>query len=267
MEAILPQCNKNMSEQTLKFDRPLISLDLETTGTNIATDRIVSIGMLCYEDFPDGAIGPFVHKVVNPGIPIPPEVSEIHGYTDETVAGCPPFQNVAHAIHKFLRGADLVGYNILNFDVPLLHEELYRAGITWDVSKLRVFDAGNIFKKKEPRDLKAAAKFFCGLDMEGTQHNAHHDAAATIDIFRAQIKKYSDLQNLSADGLALWSDFHQRVDLAGKIVLNDDGIPVYGFGKAKGVPVTDDAGFGRWMLDRDFTENTKQVIREILGIN
>lgn len=239
--------------------QPIVFFDLESSGTDIATDRICSIS-LKKTDF-SGFVTDEFYSVVNPGFLMKPEVIAIHGITNEMAAAAPKFSEIADTIHSFLDGCDLGGYNLLNFDVPLLWEELNRAGIVWDTTHTRVIDVGNIFKKKEERTLSAAVRFYCGREMEGA-HNAAADVDATIDVFLAQLTRYSLPQD--AEQLAEFSRFDNRIDLAGKIVRNEQGEAVYNIGKSKGVRVKDDPGFGVWMLSNSFTENTKEILRQIL---
>lgn len=237
------------------MDRPLICIDIESTGTNPATDRIIELAIVS-EEFELGFL-------VNPGIPIPPQATEVHGIGDTAVADWKPFSEYAQAIYAVVRDADIIGFNCSNFDVPILWEELYRAGIEWDVSRLRMFDAGTLFKKREQRTLEAAVRFYCGLEHDGA-HNAMSDAIATLNVWNEQKRRYG-LLDASREELAKESSYEEvRVDLAGKIVLGIDGRPAYAFGKSKGVPVVDDPGYARWMINSDFPSQTKMVLREIL---
>ena len=201
----------------------------------------------------------------NPGFAMRPENIECHGITNEVAAGF-PLMTKEHAldIHQFLKDCDLGGFNILNYDVPLLWEECYRVGVELDFEGVAMVDVGNIFKMKEERSLSAAVKFYCGREHKGA-HDASNDVDETVSVFEAQLLKYPDLGEMSIPDLAKFSQFDPRVDLAGKIVLNDKGIAVYNFGNSKGVPVVDDQGFARWMLGKDFSENTKRALRKILG--
>lgn len=248
----------------MTFDKPLIFLDIESTGLSTTQDRIVQLGLRCVYRFPKPEGDTFCKKF-NPGRPIPPKVSEIHGITDADVANADPFEKWAKSVHGYLRGADLAGYNIRNFDIPILWEELFRAGIDWDVSATRVYDAGVIFKKKEPRDLAAAMKFYREME-HADAHDALGDCNATFEVFLGQLGRYRDLLDMKPEELSDFSQHEKRVDIAGKIVLNEEGVPVYAFGdKTRGVPVVEDPGFGRWMLSKDFNTDTKRVLRKLLG--
>lgn len=238
------------------MERDLLCFDIESTGTSPATDRIISLAIT------DGVN---VHKFLcNPGVPIPKESSDVHGITDEDVKDKPLFPEVAPLIHEMLKDADLVGFNLSNFDVPMLWEEFYRAGIEWDLSNTKVLDAGTLFKRREERTLSAAVKFYLGREMVDA-HDAASDAIATMEIWNEQVRRYG-LSSASREVLAKESSYDEtRVDLAGKIVVGKDGRPSYNFGKCKGVAVVDDPGFGNWMLRNDFTENTKRHVRALLN--
>jgi len=243
--------------------RMLVSLDLETTGVNVATDRIVSLAMVHYKRFGDATPLKSVSKIYNPGIPIPDEAIAVHGISNTEANRAPLFCADATRIHSELSGCDLCGFNLLNFDVPLLWEEFYRCGIEWDLTGVRILDAGNIFKKKEERTLSAAVRFYLGENPDGA-HTSSADALFAMRVLLAQLKMYPDLGQLDIDALAKASAFDDRVDLAGKIVLGKDGTPCYGFGKHKGTPVLETPSFANWMMDRDFPAQTKLVLRRIL---
>lgn len=252
-------------------ERPIVILDVESTGTDPAKDRIVTLAMakVAYPhgDANDGEL--LIHDwytcQCNPGFPMSEEVIACHGITNEMAASFPPFSTFAPNIERFLNGCDLAGFNCNNFDVPILWEELYRAGITWNMEGVRVIDAGNIFKKKEERTLSAAVQFYCKRE-HGKAHDAEADVRATLDVLCAQLQRYQDLAKFSVQELAAFSAMDERIDLAGKIVKGPDGDPVYTLRKVKGVKVKDDPGFAYWMLDKEFPENTKIVLRQILGI-
>lgn len=238
--------------------KPAFSIDIEATGVNPATDRIIQLAIVS-ETFEYSIL-------VNPGIQIPAGASEIHGITDADVADKPPFLDHAGAVHKLLQGADLIGFNLSNFDVPLLWEELYRCGIEWDLSDTKIFDAGTLFKRREERTLAAAVKFYLGIDDADSLnlHDATVDAKATLRVLFAQCVRYG-INPMDRDTLAKESAYDEvRVDLAGKIVVGKDGRPTFNFGKAKGVAVEDDTGYAMWMLRSDFTQNTKKHLEAIL---
>jgi DNA polymerase III subunit epsilon len=236
-------------------NRPTFGIDIESTGTDPATDRIVTLAVVS-ETYAQSIM-------VNPGRSIPAEATEIHGITDEMVANCEPFEAHASELSIVLRACNLVGFNLSNFDVPLLWEEFHRAGIEWDMSDVRIFDAGTLFKRREERTLAAACKFYLGWEMKDN-HQAAADAMAALSVWNAQLDRYG-LRGADRDTLAKESAYEeQRVDLAGKIIIGKDGRPAYGFGKSKGVAVMDDTGYALWMLRSDFSHNTKMHLRNIL---
>ncbi len=244
---------------SLQLNCPLVFLDLETTGINIGTDRIVEIALLKIS--PDGAQESICMRI-NPTIPIPIESSRIHGIYDEDVKDAPKFQSVSVKFQEFLKGCDLAGYNSNKFDIPLLIEEFTRVGIQIDLSTIRLIDVQNIFHKMEQRTLSAAYKFYCDKNLENA-HSAEADTWATYEVLMAQLKKYDVLEN-NVEFLSKFSSISKNVDLAGRIVLNDKGEEVFNFGKYKGKPVRDvfkmEASYYDWMMKGDFATNTKQVI-------
>lgn len=240
----------------------LASIDLETTGTKIATDRIVQIGIHYLPD-PEHPDREPVDLLINPECPIPPDATECHGITDEMVAGKPTFKEVALALMEAIRGCDLVGFNLTNFDVPLLWEEFFRAGQTWNLAGVQIVDVGTLFKKLNPRTLSAAVQRYCGRE-HADAHSALADARATAEVLLSMKASHEELGPLSIEQLAAESMFEKRFDLAGLIIAGKDGRPTYAIGKAKGTAVADDPGFGRWMMQRDFPTQTIMVLREIL---
>lgn len=248
----------------IKLLRPIVFFDLETTGVDIINDKIVEIGVVKLH--PDGK-REVKRRLVNPGIPIPPEVTEIHGITDKDVAGEPPFEKIAKNFAAFMKDCDLGGYNIINFDLPFLAQEFNRIGIEFPDPPTKFVDAMKIFHAKERRDLTAAYKFYCKKDLDDA-HSAEADTIATVEIFLAQMKAYKGEDKLP-DNVAEIQDFTMdgkgMVDLAGKLVKDTDGTVLYNFGKNKGRPIEHDKGYAGWMLTGEFTENTKRKLREILG--
>lgn len=245
--------------------KKLLCFDIEATGTNPATDRIVQIAWceITYCDM-DNTWIPFNKRklLINPGVSIPKEATDIHGITNDDVYGSPSFLDVSMALHDQFKGCDLVGFNLTNFDVPLLWEEFARVGIDWDLSDVKMIDCGVLFKRREERTLGAAMQFYCNKQLDGA-HDAMNDVLATCEVLAAQIQRYG-LSMTDRDTLERESNYEEkRVDLAGKIILKD-GVPTWNFGKVKGKPVLDELGFGYWMLDKDFPENTKMAFRQIV---
>ena len=246
----------------LNLVKPIIFFDLETTGTDISKDRIVEI---CYiKVMPDGREIEYT-KRINPEMHIPEQASEVHGIYDDDVKDCPTFKQVAKEIAADFEGADIAGFNSNRFDVPLLAEEFLRAGVDLDMTRRKFIDVQVIFHKMEQRTLVAAMKFYCGKELEGA-HSADADTRATYEVLKAQLDRYPELQN-NIDYLAEFSSHTNNVDFAGRIIYNEQGIEVFNFGKYKGMPVREvfqrDPGYYSWILQGDFTLNTKQVLTRI----
>jgi len=246
----------------MKLERPIIFFDIESTGTDTQKDRIVTLCAHRYEE--DFEKFSTLSLLCNPGILMSEEVIACHGITNEKVADAPPFAKVAVRVYQFFVGCDLGGFNLINFDVPMLWEEVNRCGLQLDLSAIHVVDVGNIFKKKEERTLSAAVKFFCGRDHVAA-HSADGDVAATMDVFFAQQARYQDLIGMDVPRLAAFSRMDERIDLAGIVVRNKQGEAVYGTKRNRGVRLADDPGYAQWMLRSDFSEQTKQVIRSLLA--
>ena len=247
----------------LKLSKPIVFFDIEATGLNVGTDRIVELCLL--KVYPNGNEETKTLRF-NPGIPISQEASAVNGIKDEDVADCPRFSEMAHDVAAFFKNCDIAGFNSNMFDIPLLVEEFIRAGVDFDVTACRFVDVQNIYHKLEKRSLSAAYKFYCGKDLEHA-HTALADTIATYEVLQAQLDHYPD--DLKND-VAFWSDFSRRnrnVDLAGRIILNEQGEEVINFGKYKGQRVTDvlrkDKGYYNWVMQGDFTQNTKQVFMRI----
>ncbi len=247
----------------LSLKKPIVFFDLETTGTNIAKDRIVEMSAL--KVLPNGE-EEIKTWVVNPTIPIPKESSDIHGITDDMVADKPVFKQLAKEIFKFIQDADLAGYNSNRFDVPLLAEELLRTEIELDVQNRKLVDVQTIFFKQEPRTLTAAYKFYCDKVLEGA-HGAEADTLATYEVLKSQLDKYDNLQN-DMEFLSKFSSHNKRnVDFAGLIVYNGKGEECFNFGKHKGKKVIDvfasDGGYYGWLQGADFPLYTKKVFTRL----
>jgi DNA polymerase III subunit epsilon len=240
--------------------KPIVFLDFESTGTDVASDRIVQVSMV--KKFPDGKIETR-NVFVNPTIPIPIEASEVHGITDEMVATCPTFKQIAKSLTQYISGCDLAGYNIVNYDIPLLKEELIRADVDFSFDDMNFIDLMVIYMKLHKRDLSACFKHYTGKELEGA-HNAMNDTLACADIFDAMKESEKDLQDMDLDQMASFSfDKSKMVDFAGKFVRNDQGEICFNFGDSKGVPVTKNMGFVDWMLNKNFTADTKDCARRI----
>lgn len=247
----------------LNLTKPIAFFDLETTGLNIASDRIVEISVI--KIMPNGN-KEIKTKLINPTIPISKESSEIHGIKDKDVADKATFKELAQELSDFIEGCDLGGYNSNKFDVPLIAEEFLRAGIDFDVTSRNLVDVQNIFHKMEQRTLVAAYKFYCNGDLTNA-HSAEADTSATYEILEAQIKKYDELEN-DMEFLAKFSERTKNVDLLGRLVYDKNDIPVFNFGKHKGKSVEEvynrEPGYYGWMMNGDFPLYTKKVLNEIV---
>jgi len=269
-----PQLSILFNKMALNLKKPLAFFDLETTGTNITTDRIVEISIV--KAMPDGSTTIKTHRV-NPTVPIPLESSLIHGIYDDDVKDKPTFKSLAHGLFQFLEGADLAGFNIIRFDVPVLVEEFLRAEMDFDISNRKLVDAQRIYHLMEPRNLSAAYKYYCGKDLIGA-HGAEADTLATYEVLKAQIVKYEgciikdqdgkDISPIKNDMTALHElTASQFADLAGRIAFNDKGEEVFNFGKYKNMKVSEvfekDPSYYDWIMKGDFSLNTKKKVTEI----
>ncbi len=246
----------------LNLKNPLIFFDLETTGTNIVSDRIVEFSYL--KIFPNGKEESNTF-LVNPTIPIPPKTTEIHGITDNDVKDAPTFSMLAKTLSKIFEGCDLAGYNSNKFDIPLLAEELLRAGIDIDLKKHKFIDVQVIFHKKEQRTLGAAYKFYCNEELADA-HSAEADTRATFEVLKAQLDKYSDLKN-DVEQLSKFSSHNRNADFVGRIIYDENGVEHFNFGKYKGKRVEDvlqnDPAYYGWMMNNEFPLYTKKVLTNI----
>ena len=247
----------------LQLRRPLVFIDLETTGMNLSTDRIVEIAII--KVIPDGSRS-IKQKILNPQIPIPKSSSAIHGITDEKVKCAPTFKQVANELKQFIDDADFSGYNSNRFDIPLLMEEFLRAGITIDMTNRRMLDVQHIFHMMEKRTLGAAYKFYCQKELHDA-HSAEADAIATWEILEAQLTRYEHLGN-TLDTILQFTGEEKFVDLARRFIMDND-VEVFNFGKHKGRPVSDvlkaEPQYYDWMMKGDFPLHTKQKLTEILN--
>lgn len=247
-----------------KLERPLATIDIESTGTNVHTDKIIEIAVV--KITPDGKRETKVWRV-NPGMPIPPEASAVHRIYDEDIADAPRFKDIISELLSYLKDCDLCGYNLIRYDIPMLVEEFRREEIEFLTDDLRVVDVQRIFHRREPRDLTAAVRFYCDKELKDA-HGARADAEATVDVLEGQFRKYKDLPG-NIDELdeycnprdPSWADKHGRLKwVNGKITIN--------FGKKKGESVEqlirDDPGFIKWMLKNDFPRDTKSILEDAL---
>ena len=246
----------------LKLNRPICFFDLETTGTDVGKDRIVEIAIL--KIFPNGNKESKTW-LVNPTIPIPPETTAVHGITNEKVANEPTFNQLAGQIYAMIKDADLAGFNSDRFDIPLLAEELLRAGVDFDMKNRVSVDVQTIFHKKEERTLSAAYKFYCGQNLENA-HSAEADTMATYEILKSQLERYPDLEN-DMKTLSEYTTRKKSVDFAGFIALNNKGQEIFTFGKHKNALVEkvleEEPGYFGWIQNADFPLYTKKVLTSI----
>lgn len=259
----------------LNLTKPLIVFDLEATGINVATDRIVEIALL--KIMPDGS-EKLLRHLVNPQMSMSKEVIAIHGITDEMVKNEPTFKDLAGNLNAFIANCDIAGYNSNKYDIPLLVEEFLRAGIDFDLKGRRIIDVQNIFHKMEPRTLKAAYKFYCNSEIINA-HSAEADTRATYQVLLAQLDKYKDVEYIDNNGkvttpivnemgaLSEFSAINRNADLVGHIIFNTKGQEVINFGKHKGKVVQDvfatEPSYYDWMMKGDFPLSTKRVISAI----
>lgn len=245
----------------LQLTKPLAFIDLETTGVNLGTDRIIEIAIV--KILVDGT-RTTKRKLINPGIPIPAASSEIHGITDDMVKEAPSFKQVAQELKQMLDGCDLGGYNSNRFDIPLLMEEFLRAEVDFDMKGRKMLDVQQIFYKMEPRTLGAAYQFYCGKTLEGA-HSAAIDASATYEILESQLERYPVLGN-TIDTVLKQIGEEVIVDFARRFVM-ENGVEVFNFGKFKGRPVAEvlrtEPQYYDWMMRGDFPQHTKQKLTEI----
>ena len=245
----------------LQLTKPLAFIDLETTGVNLATDRIIEIAIV--KVLPDGKRSA-KRKLINPQMPIPRQSSDIHGITDEMVKDAPTFKDVAHELKQMLDGCDIAGYNSNRFDIPMMVEEFLRAEIDFDMKGRKLIDVQNIFHRMEQRTLSAAYKFYCNKVLEGA-HSAEIDATATHEILIAQLERYPDL-GTSVDSVLKLIGEEPIVDFARRFVM-ENGVEIFNFGKYKGRAVAEvlrtEPQYYDWMMKGDFPQYTKQKLTEI----
>ncbi|WP_165227485.1 3'-5' exonuclease [Aquisphaera insulae] len=250
--------------RSLRLERPLVVLDLETTGKRVESDRIVEISALKLS--PDGARRGHTRRL-NPGIPIPPEATKVHGITDVDVSHERTFAEIARGLADYLEGCDLCGFNVWRFDLRILIAEFRRVDVPFTMAGRHVIDPMRIYHRREPRDLAAALRFYCGREHEEA-HRAEADVLAALRVLEAQVERYEDLP-LTVSGLHRTMGYPDVVDPDGKFVRDETGTVVFGFGKHLGKPVGEvaktDPSFLDWMLGRDFNEEAKDVARLALA--
>lgn len=246
----------------LQLNKPICFFDLETTGLNIAHDRIVELSIL--KVYPNGNKESHTWRV-NPGIPIPAESTLIHGISDADVMNEPTFKELAHRVYDLIKGCDLGGFNSDRFDIPLLAEEMLRAEVDFNLNKVSTIDVQTIFHKKEKRTLEAAYKFYCDKDLTDA-HSAESDTNATYEVLKAQLERYPDLEN-DVKWLSKFSSHKKRADFAGFIGYDEERREIFTFGKHKGKLVEDvlenEPGYFGWIQNADFPLYTKKVLAEI----
>lgn len=247
---------------SLKLFKPLVFFDLETTGINIAKDRIVEISII--KIHPDGKEEQLTQRI-NPEIEIPKQASDIHGITNEMVLNEPKFKEFAQRIKEFIKGCDLAGFNSTRFDIPLLAEEMLRAEVDFSMKNRLSIDVQTIFHKKEQRTLSAAYQFYCQKNLDNA-HSAEADTRATFEVLLAQLERYQDLEK-DVKSLSEFSTHRDRADFAGFILFDNEGNEIFSFGKYKGQKVTEvlakDQGYYGWIQQADFPLYTKKVLTEI----
>jgi DNA polymerase-3 subunit epsilon len=246
----------------LKLRRPIAFIDIETTGINVSSDRIVEISVL---KISPGGKEEWMSTRVNPGMPIPAKSTAIHGITDDDVKNAPTFKEIAKNLALYLEGSDLAGFNAIKFDIPVIAEEFLRVNIDFNFLKRKYVDVQVIFHKKEQRTLSAAYQFYCSKALENA-HSSKADTQATFEVLKAQLDRYQDLEN-DIEKLAVFSSFNSNVDFAGRIIYDENGIEIFNFGKHKGKPVLtvfkEEPSYYSWMMNGDFPLYTKKILTEI----
>lgn len=264
----------------MKFNltRDLCFFDLESTGLNVIRDRILQIAIVKY--FAKGREPEELSMLINPGIPISEEAMRVHGITPKDVANKPTFVQVAQKIYDFIGNADLAGYNSNRFDVPMLQEEFARAGFDFDIDNRRMIDIQRIFYKMEPRNLRAAVRFYCDKDLENA-HDALADVKATIDVFQGQLRRYEGQDYEDDDGKVFKNPIRNDMqavfeftrdekvlDITQRLRLTPEGEVVFNFGKYVGRPVAqtlvEDKQYYHWILNKEFSVQVKKLVKKLV---
>lgn len=263
---------------SFNLDRDLCFFDIEATGLNVIRDRIVQIAIIKY--FKNGNDPQELVMLINPGIPISEEAMNVHGITPKDLRNKPTFQQVAQKLFDFIGHADLAGYNSNRFDIPLLMEEFARVGLELDMSRRRSLDIQRIFYKMEPRTLRAALKFYRGMDMVDA-HDALADVKATIEVFKGQLERYENVDLIDEDGNVVEApvkndmqtihDFTndlKTIDATQRLKYNNEGVVVFNFGKYVGQPVAEilskDKQYYHWILNKEFSSQVKQIVKKLV---
>lgn len=246
----------------LKLSRPIVFLDIESTGLDTQTDRIVELCVCKVSPQNEYTVKTYRY---NPGIAIPEAATAIHGITNEDVKDCPAFSQHAKGILAFLEGCDIAGYNSNNYDLPLLYSELTRAGVEWDWRQHHLIDVGNIFKIKEERTLAAATKFYCNRELESA-HSAEADVIATAEVFFCQLERYDDMPD-EVEALARFSNYDKpMLDMQGKFTTDEDGDVIFTFGKHRGNKAKHHIDFCEWMAYKaTFPKDTVDVAMRVIN--
>lgn len=263
----------------LNLDRDLVFFDIESTGLNVITDRIIQIALIKYKK--DGGEPEEMELLINPGsVMITKEAMNVHGITPDKIRNKPTFDQVAEKIYNFIGDADLAGYNSDRFDIPMLMEELHRCGYDLDIESRRCIDVQKIFYKMEPRTLQAAVRYFCNKELDNA-HDALADVRATVDVLQGQLKKYDGVDYVDGDGfrieapikndvqaLSEFTNIDNVIDVTMRLKYDKDGEVVFNFGKYKGQKVKDvfknDKNYSSWILDKDFSVQVKKAVRRLL---
>ena len=262
----------------LNLQKDLVFFDLETTGVSTSQDRIIQIGLIKY--FADGREPLEKKRLINPEMTIPEEAIAIHGITNEMVKNEPTFKQVAKALIELIGDADLCGFNSNRFDVPMLVEEFYKAGVEFDMTDRKSIDVWKIFQKMEPRNLKAAYRFYCGKELEGA-HDALNDVRATAEVLMAQLDRYKGVNSEESDGTVIeepvkndmnilhdFTNFPGQMDYSSRFLRNDDGIVIFNFGKYQNQSVIDviesNPSYYDWFMKAEFTIDSKKTLERVM---
>ena len=244
----------------LSLKRSLVFFDVETTGLNVQTDRIIQIATMKF--VPGSELPSICTFLMNPGIPFPPDATAIHHITDEQVSKLPGFAAFAMDLEEIFTSSDVGGYNVGRFDLPILSEEFRRCNIAFPMPGTKIVDVQSIFFAREPRTLSAAVRFYCGKEHAGA-HSAEADVRATVAVLESQLERYTDLCG-SVDELHSLCFPEELVDFGGKLKKNARGQTVWAFGKNKDRPVKDDPDYAKWVLKNEFPPDTKRIVEEVL---